>query len=164
MEIGERKELMETKLKMKTGTIEIEFEGTEAFLTEQLAALIGRLAPQINSAPIGLPRSPTPAQSDRVELTTGSVAAKLSAKSGPDLILAACAHLTFVETRDVFSRDDITEKMKTATAYFKATFLNNLTKYLQGLVKNGKLVERSAGTYSLSAAARGELEGKLREP
>ena len=39
----------------------------------------------------------------------------------------------------------------------------NLTKYLQGLVRGGKLIERSQVTYSLSAAGRAELEGKVRE-
>jgi hypothetical protein len=157
---------METRFKMRTGALEFEFEGSEAFLTEQLAELVSTLAsrsPQMTTLS-AVQSGGGQTNANPLELTTASIAARLNTKSGPDLIVAACAQLTFVEGKEVFSRDDIIEKMKTATGYFKGTFVNNLTKYLQGLVKSGRLIERAAQTYSLSAAARSEVEAKVREP
>jgi hypothetical protein len=156
---------METKLRVKTSSLELEFEGTQAFLKQELLAILDTLLSHSRS---GASESPSMANGNHrtqglLQVSTGSIAARLSVQSGSDLILAACANLTFIAGRDVFSRKDITENMKTATAYFKASYAANQTKYLQGLVKSGKLIERSAGTYSLSASARAELESKVRE-
>jgi hypothetical protein len=156
---------METKLRVKTSSLEMEFEGNQAFLKQELLNIVNTLLSRSSS---GTPETPPVVNNShgtqgRLEVSTGSIAARLSVESGTDLILAACANLTFVVGQDVFSRKQITDNMKTATAYFKASYVGNQTKYLQGLVRSGKLIERSAGTYSLSASARADLESKARE-
>jgi hypothetical protein len=158
---------METRLRVKTSSLELEFEGSQAFLKQELLDVLETLLSQDPNgafARASVTTGNNGGTRGRPEMSTGSIAARLSVQSGSDLILAACAHLTFVGAQDVFSRREITENMKTATAYYRATYVANQTKYLQGLVQRGKLIERSAGKYSLSAPARAELEGKVREP
>ena len=99
-----------------------------------------------------------------IEATTGSIAAKLSVKSGPELILAAAARLTIVACTAKFSRQKLAEEMKTAAAYYKATYMGNLTASLNGLVKDGKLNEPSLGNYALSADTLKNLEQRIVGP
>ena len=80
---------------------------------------------------------------------------------GPDLIIAAAARMTFVLEKSAFSRQEIIDEMKTASAYYKKSYLGNLTPYINTLMKDGKLLEPSTGTYSLSATAQADLKARL---
>src|SRR5207245_11520222 len=93
--------------------------------------------------------------------TTSTLAARLKAASGPELIVAASARLTFVLGHRSFRRKQILEEMRTASGYFRSTYSANLTKYLRSLAKAGTLIEASQGMYALSAAKREELERLL---
>jgi hypothetical protein len=96
-----------------------------------------------------------------LELTTNSIAAKLNASSGPDLVLAACAHLHFVKGQHTFHRKNILAEMKLANNYFKKNFANNLSKSLKSLAKDEKLIERTEDTYALDAKTVSELQTRL---
>jgi hypothetical protein len=160
-----------SKIKIKLGPIEIEYEGSEMFLKEELPQLLSAVSDLYakSNIAIGASTAQVPAGLGAangsvkpiLEATTGSIAAKLSVKSGPDLVLAAAARLTLVTGTPKFSRQNITDEMKTATAYYKATYLNNLTSYLNGLVKDGKLNEPSQGNYALTAASLKDLEQRI---
>lgn len=159
---------MTSKIRIKLGEIEIEYEGDESFLTKELPQLLAVVSElHVKSGATDSSGSGSKSGSngagdaDVPELTTGSIAAKLSAKSGTDLILAASAHLTFVAKKQKFSRQDITKEMKSASAYFKKSYVNNLTTGLNTLVKSGKLLEPSSGAFALSAATRASLKARL---
>ncbi|GAB4512731.1 MAG: hypothetical protein Tsb0026_16850 [Sulfuricaulis sp.] len=158
---------MTSKIRIKLGPIEVEYEGTENFLKEELPQLLEAVAnlhkqsglqekPPAGGAPggggAGIPQ---------LQSTTGTIAAKLGCKTGPDLVLAAAARLTFALTKETFSRKELLEEMKTASAYHKANYVKNLSQYLRGLVKEGTLLETSKDTYSLSASKKTELGNKL---
>ena len=115
-------------------------------------------------------KSPTPnsttatqetAQTSNIELSTDTIATVLAAKSGPDIIMAAAAHLHFVQRLQKFSRQQLTAEMRTAPAHFKETFVNNLSKYLAGLTRSDRLRLVASDTYALSSAERQQLETKL---
>ncbi|UTW47719.1 hypothetical protein [Bacterioplanoides sp. SCSIO 12839] len=164
---------MDSKIKIKMGPIEIEYEGSEAFLKEELPALLSAVSDLYKESgvteaptaqePVAAPvqNSSVDASSSALQATTGSIAAQLGVKSGPDLILAAAARMTFSLGMDTFSRSQITEEMKTASAYFKKTHVNNLTKYLNQLVKDQKLLETSKNTYALSASAKSSIGARI---
>jgi hypothetical protein len=95
------------------------------------------------------------------EYSTDTVATLLNARSGPDLIIAAAAHLHFVKGKQKFTRQDLTAEMRSAPAHFKETFVNNLSSYLTGLTKADRLRLVAAGTYALSSKDRQELEARL---
>lgn len=164
---------MDSKIKIKMGAIEIEYEGSEAFLKEELPALLSAVSELYRSSGVTDPKpaseptsSVTPQSlasptSSNIQITTGSIAARIGVKSGTDLIMAASARLTLSLGIDNFSRAQILEEMKTASAYHKKTYVNNLTKYLNQLVKEHKLLETSKGTYALSAAAKSSMEARI---
>lgn len=93
--------------------------------------------------------------------TTKTIAAKLGATTGKELIVAAAAQLTFVAQKHTFTRNEILESMKSATGYFKITYSNNLTKYLNGLVDEQKLIETAANEFALKEDYRNELEALI---
>lgn len=158
---------MESKIKIKMGPIEIEYEGSEAFLKEELPALLTAVSDLYKESGVTEPVEPAPAaaaavsSTGTIQATTGSIAAKLGAKSGTDLILAAAARLTLSLGLGSFSRSQITEEMKSASSYHKKTYVNNLTKYLNQLVKDGKLLETAKDTYALSASEKSSMEARI---
>ena len=155
---------MTSKIRIKLGPIEVEYEGSETFLKEELPQLLSAVSELYSTsglttdAPGGNVLHPP---SGNLQGTTGSIAAKLAVKQGPELIIAAAARLTFVSGKQTFSRQEIIEEMKSATAYFKKTYVKNLSAYLNTLLKDGKLLEPSAGIFSLSASSQSELKGRL---
>lgn len=165
-----------SKIKIKLGAIEVEYEGSETFLKEELPQLLSAVsdlyaksraileppsASQNTSANAATGSNTNVGNKPKLEATTGSIAAKLGCKSGPELVMAAAARLTFALQATTFARQKIIDEMKTASAYYKATYLNNLTSYLNNLVKDGKLNEPSQGNYALTAASLKDLEQRL---
>jgi len=163
---------MSSKIRIKMGPIEVECEGTEAFLKDELPDLLSTVSNLYKESKIGVGDNggddpgggtggPGQAGVGKIEGTTGTIAAKLQAKSGSDLILAACAHLTFVAKQKTSTRQQIIDQMKSATGYYKKSHSNNLSKNLLGLVQGGKLIEPSSGSYALNAPTRTDLEIRL---
>ncbi|WP_228895258.1 hypothetical protein [Acidovorax sp. Leaf73] len=163
-----------SKIKIKLGAIEVEYEGSESFLKEELPQLLSAVSDLYAKSRSAL--EPQPSQGNpnallgsstnaggkpKFEATTGSIAAKLNCKSGPELIMAAAARLTFVLQESTLARQKIIDEMKTATAYYKASYVSNLTVSLNNLVKDGKLNEPSQGKYALTAASLKDLEQHL---
>jgi hypothetical protein len=165
---------MTTRVRIRIGPIEVEYEGNEDFLRQELPNLIStvsslyyqsglQLTPSDQAAIPTRPQAVGRPQVTVPTATTATIAEKLNCKTGPDLITAAAAHLTFVEQKDRFTRQEIIDDMKTATAYFKKSYVNNLSNYLKNLVRDEKLVEVRKDTYALKAETRKELEQQLVE-
>ncbi len=151
------------------GPIEIEYEGSEEFLKGELLGLLTAISSLYkqsglvsNSEPSKLGAKTTPpGNPTKLQLTTASIAAKLSSKSGSDLVLAACTRLTFVSGQDLCTRNQINDEMKAATGYYKTSYTSNLSNYLQTLVKEQKLNEQAADTYALTPDTKTDLEKRL---
>jgi hypothetical protein len=155
------------KLGIRIGEVEIDYEGTEEFLKQELPQLL-KTAMELHKAAGTSAKSghggssgTGKGQNNVPALTTGSIAAKINSNSGPDLLLAAAAHLTFVAKKDTFSRTELLNEMQSASGYYKKSYSNNLTTYLNGTLTDQKLTETAKNVYSLSAKTRSELEGKL---
>ena len=155
---------MNSKIRIKLGPIEVEYEGSEAFLKEELPQLLKAVSDLYSKSNLVKEFNPdggTPPPSGTLQGTTGTIAAKLAVKQGPDLILAAAARLSFVLGKSAFSRQEIIDEIKSANAYYKKSYLANLTQSLNNLMKDGKLLEPSTGTYSLSATTQADLKARL---
>lgn len=155
-----------SKIKIKAGSVELEFEGSEEFLKLEIPALIKlvselpqNIAPNVQRPPAngGVAGSFPPTTT----LSVNSVAAKLGVKTGPELILAACLSLANYKGQTTYSRKDITKEMRGASTYFKVTYVNNLTKSIDRLITDGKLLQNGEDAYSLSATTLEELKGHL---
>lgn len=162
-----------SKIKIKLGAIEVEYEGSESFLKEELPALLAAVSDlyqrssSLNNpvsslaAPSSVVDSNGSAEKPKIEMTTGSIAARLQVKSGPELIMAAAARLSLVEGLDSFSRKRLIEQMRSATAYFKPAYVSNLSASLNGLLKGSKLNEPSKDHYALTASSENELRARI---
>lgn len=158
---------MTSKIRIKVGSAEIEFEGSEDYMRQDLPALLERLyelspSPDTDEEEEGevLPPSDDPSKK-KLELTTNTIANKLGATTGPDLALAACAHLCLVKGRDSFSRANILGEMKLANNFYKKSYGGNLSKILRSLVSDSKILETAQDTYALNATEKANLEKQL---
>lgn len=157
-----------SKIRIKMGPIEIEYEGSEGFLKEELPNLLAAVSKLYTEtggclASPGTPSNTAGAQppSGNLQLTTGTIAGRLKCKSGPDLIRAAVSRLHLGLGHGSSTRQQILEQMQQAPMYYKSTYSNNLSKYLSVLVKGGKLNEVSKDTYALTTAALTELRTQI---
>jgi|GEM_PF-2116375 hypothetical protein len=158
-----------SRMKIKLGNIELDFEGTEEYIQNDLPSLLELIftyyATVNDAEPETEEAEELPANPDlgtqKVQMTTNTIAAKLNVKTGSDLVLAACAHLCLVKGASTFERKNILAEMQTASNYYKQNHSSNLSKSLSTLVKDNKLIERSKDKYALSAQAKQELEATL---
>lgn len=161
---------MSTKLRIRIGEVEIDYEGTEEFLKEELPQLL-KTAMELHKA-AGSPQgggkekkqdSGTAGAAGEVpSLTTASIAGKLGCKSGSDLLQAAAAHLALVKKVEPFSRQQLLAEMREATSYYRKNYSANLSKYIKtALLKDGVLSETAENSFALKAATRTDLEKKL---
>jgi hypothetical protein len=155
-----------SKLRIRIGEVEIDYEGSEEFLKQELPQLL-TTAMELHKASGTAPQKSVEhpkalSQSNgapSLQLTTGSIAATISAKTGSDLLRAAAARLVLIAGKETFSRQELLSEMQSATAYYKASYSGNLSKTLKtALQKGGPLSETAKNTYALTAAARSELE------
>lgn len=157
-----------SKLRIRIGEVEIDYEGSEEFLKQELPQLL-TTAMELHKASGAAPQKATEHQrasnhgnsASPLQLTTGSIAAKISAKTGSDLLRAAAARIVLITGKETFSRQELLAEMQSATAYYKAGYSGNLSKTLKtALQKGGPLSETAKNTYALTAA-RAELESVL---
>ncbi len=158
---------MTSKIRVKMGAIEVEFEGSEKFLKEELLHLlseISKLYHENREAIHGSTQeifSPEDNGTGPIIGTTATIAGKLGCKSAPDLIIAAAAHLTLVQKKIEFSRKELLEQVKSAAGYYKESMGKNFTNYLNNRVKIKELIEPKTGYYALSADKKAELVRQL---
>jgi len=159
-----------SKLRIRIGEVEIDYEGTEEFLKQELPQLLKTAMELHNAAGSALggdsdgkrkAGAGAGGSKNVASLTTGSIAAKIGAKSGSDLLLAAAGHLVLVKKIEPFSRAELLSEMKGATAYYKKNYSTNLSSYLKTALKDGPLSETAKNSFTLTAAARKDLEKRL---
>ncbi len=152
--------------KVKVGSLEVEYQGEPAFLESRFMQLAKEVLdlyearrgslPQVERSSVG-----SSGVGALLELSTDTIATLLGANSGPDLVIAAAAHLQFAKGKSKFSRQELIDEMRTAPNHFKETFVNNLSQYLARLGKADRLRSVATDTYALSSKEKTELEGKL---
>lgn len=163
---------MSTKFRIKIGAFEVECEGSEEFVKNELLKLCSSVSelskesdfvvpPEQIEAPKQHEQAKKHHPKSKIQMTTGTIVSKLGGKNAPGLILAACAHLLITQGKKTAMRQEILEQMKTATGHYKKSMGGNMTSLLSVLVKNGKLNEVSKDTYSLPETLRAEMEAKL---
>jgi|SRR5208337_3394125 len=154
---------MESRIRIKVGQMEVEYEGSEAFIKQELLDFVEKVSALRTTLPGGETRDSGGVETLAVKLSTKSIAGMVECKTGRDLVLSAAAHFTFSRATETFTRQQLLTEMQTAGGgYYKKSYSNNMTKYLDGLVKDGDLNEGSPhGTYSLSPGTRKTLEAQL---
>lgn len=160
------------KIRLKIGQLEVEYEGAASFLQDDLLNLMKKLVGFQKEHKAAIPADPPPIKTDgagssssagALDHSTSTIATIFGAKSGPDLIIAASACFTLVQGKDRFMRKELLGEMQTAASFYKATYNNNLSKYLDRLVKSDRLRLVADNTYAVSAKEKRALEAKLAE-
>jgi len=157
---------LNSKLRIRIGEVEIDYEGTEEFLKQELPELLKTAMELHKAAGTAGPTGDSVAGTTKdkqgtLSLTTGTIAARLEANSGRDLLLAAGLRLTLVSKRETFSRKELLAEMQRASSYYKKSYSGNLTNYLNAAVDDGELSETATDSYALTAKTRSELETRL---
>jgi hypothetical protein len=156
---------MASRIRLKVGDVEVDFEGTEDFIKKEIPVLLAAMAKHAHTNGGGTPNtsstSGATSNSGKLVGTTATLAGKLKVKSGTDLLVAAAARLTFVSNTPEFTRQQLLDEAKGASGYYKSSVSNNLTKLLNALVKSGDFLEPKRGSYALGANKKAELEKSL---
>lgn len=152
-----------TKLVLKCGDIEIDYEGPEEFLKEELpkfiqviASLRGVKIPASSLQGGGAAVNATP----QGELSVSTAAQKLGVANGPDLIIAAALSMVSAGA-STFTKKQLREAIRDAKSYYKSSYSNNFDNYMNRLVKNGRLNHTSGDNYALPAGELSSLTVKL---
>ena len=129
---------MAIKMRIKVGSVEIEYEGSEDFFKEEFPSIVKNFS-QLSMPRVAVERDTTSTNEDLPDtdavpmnnapvfnMTTNNIAARLGVRSAADMVIAACAHLAFVRNKNDFTSLDILEEMKTAHAYYAASHRKNL--------------------------------------
>jgi hypothetical protein len=158
------------KVCLKLGHLEVEYEGESSFLEEGIFNLLNRVAdfykengkaiPTNNSGLYESKSVSTSAKSD-IDFSTTTIAAHLKAETGTELAIAAAAHLTFVKSKDKFTRKELLDEMQEAPTYYKTSYSSNLTKTLESLIKSKRFHQNGKDMYALAPQERQSLEAKL---
>lgn len=155
------------KIRLKVGELEVEYEGDASFLKEDIFNLMSKMTSfwtEHNDAlsvvpPSGNTNNTSSTSSDpAIDVSMTTMASRLDVKSGPDLVMASATYLTLCKSREKFPREDILHEMKAAPNYYKESMSGNLTKSLQNLIKNDRLIQSTAGTYALTADEKKAME------
>ena len=163
---------MDTKISVKVGTIEVEYEGEASFLTHGLNDLLLNLSNILAATPQFITKSQLENTNEIIidqkahetrsnnfpQMSTSNIAARLPAKSAKDLVLCAMANLQLVKKQEKQKRQYILTEMQTATSYYKQTMAKNLTRTLDSLLKSKEINEIGKDEYSLSAATVKKFE------
>ncbi|HBZ35940.1 MAG TPA: hypothetical protein DEO33_05955, partial [Rikenellaceae bacterium] len=95
-----------SKLSIKMGTIQVDYEGTDEFIKRDLLGLLTSISTLVGKTDSDeeaedeeptAPHNREKGKTGKLQMTTGSIASKLDCKSGPDLVISACAYLTFMK-------------------------------------------------------------------
>lgn len=167
---------MPTKLKIKMGHIEFEYEGDAIYdndavkdLFTHIESLAGAappgtfdVLPQLNNIELGEGAGDTPPEI--ASLSVQTVAARLGAKTGTEVAAAAAAHLQICQGKKSFTRKELLGDMQQAHGYYNQTMSSNLTKILQTLVAGKRLMTMTNDQMSLSATEIAQARAKLAQP
>lgn len=158
------------QIKIAVRDVSVEYEGDEEFFKTSLPDILEKIAKLSSQGRVtslsgkGQPKGSGGAVGEDIPSHSTNTIAKLTnATTGPDLIMAAVAKIIIVDGNDVARRDQITKEMRAATSYYKKTYTNNLSKYLDTLTKGDSLRLAAVDTYGLPAKMREEIEAQLIE-
>ena len=146
-----------SKIKIKMGSFELEYECDELISKDSLIELVEKLAKLLPKEALKPQKAAAKTEGDDEEEetsdsspSTSTIAQKLGVTTGPGLVKAALARLCIFEKKSAVKRKDLITEMKTATSFFDKNHVSNLTSTLDRLVSDDVINQISTGTYALS--------------
>lgn len=161
---------MSTKLKIKMGHIEFEYEGDAVYDKEAVKDLFSHIESMMVSVPKAFDTPPSFGNGDApvggktgelANLGMNTVAARLDVKSGPDLVMCASAYLQICQGKPTFSRRELLKAMQEATSHYNSGMNKNLSNFLKALITGKRLNSLAEDKMSLAASEIGSMKAKL---
>jgi hypothetical protein len=165
---------MATKIHLRAGEVELSLESDNPLAISDIKDFISQIESLAQSL-VSPPRqvhvtTNSHATADAqimlehapLQLHVNSVADRIGAKSGPEVVIAAAAHLQIMKSKKSFTRRELIETLKLATNHYNQNIGSNLTAILKTLC-GSKLNQIANDTYSLRSNELSELRGKLAE-
>ena len=157
------------RIKISAGSFSLEYEGEQSFIEDGLLDLLARVIEETSAFQAG-PDGEAPAGSAQAasvgpapaNLSTNTIAQILDSKTGSDLALCSVAKINLVDGKDRVTRAEILDAMRSASVYFKDSYVSNLTAYLVTLTKSGRINMIQRNTYALAASERRRISEALR--
>jgi hypothetical protein len=158
------------KIRIKVGTMELEYEGDSTFLTigidpllEKMGGLLYRMPDEVASIAEPTKQSGLANSADQrtSDFSTSTIASYAGGKTGPQLLICAMAHLEIVQSKQSSTRSEILGEMKKASGYYLESMNSNLSTTLDRLTKTKKIHKLGTEKYVLNVDTRKEIEGKL---
>ena len=147
-----------SKISVRYGNIEAEFEGSEQFIKEEFLKLLEDIASLSGSAGRSIAPANSSASGGAINMSVKTISAKLGNSAGPDLARAAAAFLTLAEGRETFTQQELLTAMKSAIGVYKqSTHGKNIGKIVSGLLTNNILLQTAAGTFCLAEEQREQI-------
>jgi hypothetical protein len=150
----------QVKVSWKVGNVELQYEGNEDYLKAEVPELFrelleiyksasknGELEPPTLPAEMGKPAEETPTNTQD-ELSVNTIATRIGIKEKRDLAVASCLYLVLMKKKEPFARSDVLVVMKDATHYYNDNSRKGLSQYLESLVKDGILLERTKDVFA----------------
>jgi hypothetical protein len=151
-----------SRISVKLGDLEIEYEGEQKFITDGLLSFAKEFVAAAGENVIATSRVGLKAdRKGAAALSASSIAQKLGSKTGPDLAVAAAAHLILAKKKDQFSHTELLAEMREAKTFYKKSYHNNLGNSLKTLVSAGRFNHIGGNDYALSENEITDLGGKL---
>jgi hypothetical protein len=154
---------MDARIRLKINGIELECEGTTEFIRSELPDLLKALTAAIALPSVNEPLSAQTSLNPTIKgETTNGIASKIGAKTAPDLFRAGLAYLQLVQGKEMATRQEILDQMKTVTRVYRKTMVGNLTKTISNLMTARAINEPRMGSYVLSESELIRISKELR--
>jgi hypothetical protein len=160
--------MAEASIRIKLGQLEVDYQGDSDFLKSDLMNTVNKLltrqmdrASAYDAADTPEGSQARPQRGGKLNHSTSTMATLLGAKSGPDLIVAAAAHLHLAGGKNQYTRAELLDAMRAAPSHYRKTYASNLSRYLTTLTKADDLRLVGNDTYALSANKATDIEAKL---
>lgn len=141
------------KIRLKVGSLEVDYEGESSFLKDGLLDLMRSTAALFEKHESALSEVLPSPDSDKAvdssippDISIDTIASNMGAESGTELIWATAVYLRHVKKTKMFSGAEIRVAMK-AAGYDR---VRNPKQSFEKLVKDKKLVKKDGGRYALS--------------
>lgn len=162
---------MTAKVRIKAGPVEFEYEGETELGVADIKDLFSHIetlfkVPVLAEPSDGHSYNPMPESPKEkgagptTKLHVNSIAAKLNAKSGPEVAVAAAASLQIMSGKQTFSRAELLAEMKKAPQYYNANMSKNLSYIMKGLIGD-KVHQNGDDAFSLASETFEDLKKKL---
>ena len=159
---------MNTKIRVKIGQIEVEYEGESEYLKDGLVTLLNDVAEvfsEHSETAKKIEEADAPANvvsmSDKNNLSTNTIATELDVSTGSDLVIAAASYLYFVQNKETFNRQEILNEMKSASTFYKSSYSGNLSQSIKRLVQAKRLNLVRKDVYALNQTELNKLKPQI---